>query len=115
MTTTQPRTRKAEFKTVKNHGFSYAVRPEVGAVVKLDERDITEQLLDGDGWSVPGYAGCDFRFPIFAGPIKNVAVNVEVVGRTLQRRSGADWVRVKIEWVGDCEPSTFSKGWMLVK
>jgi hypothetical protein len=37
-----------------------------------------------------------------------------ITGRTVKRRMGDEWVRVRIEWVGDCEPSTFCSGWLLV-
>jgi hypothetical protein len=40
-------------------------------------------------------------------------VNVVVTGRTWQRREGDYWVRVRIEFVGDGEPSVFVGGWLL--
>jgi hypothetical protein len=49
------------------------------------------------------------------GPIKELAVNVTVTGRTLQRMQGDLFVRVKIEFVGDGEPSTFTGGWLKVE
>ena len=48
------------------------------------------------------------------GPIKELAVNVTVTGRTLQRRQGSLYARCQIEFVGDGEPSTFTGGWLLV-
>jgi hypothetical protein len=92
-------------------------------VVKEDGRRIGEQLMQGDPepWG-QSWPGCDFRYP---NPIPEwrtkhaIACNVHVTGRTT--RHGSDigqydgwWVRVQIEWVGDCEPSTFSYGWMKV-
>lgn len=89
--------------------------PCVGSYIKLDARNIGEKLLPGDDFCDSGYPGCEFRFPLSGGgPIKSVAVNVKVTGRTIQYRQGSMWIRVQIEWVGDCEPSTYSGGWMLV-
>jgi hypothetical protein len=51
------------------------------------------------------------------GPIKSLACNVTITGRTPQTpfgKGGADCVRVKIEFVGDGEPSTFISGWMRI-
>jgi hypothetical protein len=88
--------------------------PAVGSYVLLDGRCIGENLLPGDNFSDSGYPGCDFRYPS-ATIGGSVAVNVKVTGRTLQRKNGANFVRCRIEWVGDCCPSTFSSGWLLVK
>ena len=62
----------------------------------------------------PGLAGfCDYYLPTNSGgPVKEVAVNVTITGRTRIRRQGGYWVRVKIEFVGDGEPSTFTGGWV---
>jgi hypothetical protein len=71
-----------------------------------------------DGWGLgncltAGLEGfCDFYLPTNSGgPIKEVAVNVEVTGRTMQRREGSYWVRVKITFVGDGEPDVVVRGW----
>jgi len=111
MNTCQPRTSTVETKII----FGREVRPEVGSLIELDDRDhIGELLREGDDFTCPGYPGCDFRFPINFGPIKDVAVNVKVTGRTRQIRTGSHWVRVQVEFVGDCEPSTFAGGWMRI-
>lgn len=89
--------------------------PAIGSFIELDNRNIGEKLLPGDNFSDSGWPGCEFRFPISCGgPIKSVGVNVNVTGRGVQYRQGGMWIRVQIEWVGDCEPSTFSGGWMMV-
>ena len=46
------------------------------------------------------------------GPVKAIAVNVKITGRTLQRICGDLFVRCQIEFVGDGEPSTFTGGWL---
>ena len=121
--TTTARKSTVETKNVKLYSWEdtadHAVTPEVGSVVNLDGPRHGEELLEGDAWSVSGYDGCDFRFPCNpAGPIKSVACNVVVTGRVCQKAFGVDgglWIRCKVEFVGDCEPSTFASGWMLVK
>jgi hypothetical protein len=92
---------------------------EVGSVVHLDGHPFAERLLAGDPEPVgDGWPGCDFRYP---NPVNEwreshaIACNVHVTGRTLQNRFGSLWVRVSIEWVGDCEPSTYGSGWLLVR
>ncbi len=97
--------------------YGREVRAKVGSVVELDGKRISEKLLPGDDNVCPGWLGCDFRWPNrhYPDPTRHaIACNVTVTGNTLQRRNGALYARVRIEWVGDCEPSTFSGGWLLV-
>lgn len=92
-------------------GETFEIKP--GDVIEPDGR-MSERLHPGDNFSDSGYPGCQFRIPVnSAGPIKSVAVNVKVTGRTWQWRGDRCWVRVRIEYVGDCEPSTFVSGWLL--
>lgn len=49
------------------------------------------------------------------GPIASLACEVVVTGRTLQRRMGSYYVRVRITFVGDGEPDTVTSGWMLIR
>lgn len=59
------------------------------------------------------WAGSQWRLPMHGvGPVRSVAVNVKVTGRSVQRRSDCRWVRAQIEFVGHCEPSTFVAGWV---
>ena len=62
----------------------------------------------------PGLAGfCDYYLPTNSGgPIKEIAVNIEITGRTRIRRSGGWYVRAKVTFVGDGEPSTHTGGWV---
>jgi len=109
--TSQLLARKSTVETKIIYGRE--VHPEVGSVVELDARDgCGERLREGDDYKVEGYDGCDFRFPINFGPIKDVACNVKVTGRTLKNRGGSHWTRCQVEFVGDCEPSTFAGGWL---
>lgn len=58
-----------------------------------------------------------FRFP---NPIQEwreihaIALNLSITGRTFQWRNGRHMVKLRLEWVGDGEPSTYSEGWLLV-
>jgi hypothetical protein len=93
------------------------VKAEVGSYVVLDGKNFGVKLLTGEDYVDSGFSGCQFRWP---NPIREweksraFACNVKVTGRTFQYRNGGRWVRVEVEWVGDCEPSTFAKGYMSV-
>lgn len=92
---------------------------EVGKVSKIIENrvitlsvgDRIEALLSSE-WDQAG-----FRFP---NPIHEwreihaIALNIEITGRTFQWRNGRHMVKLRLEWVGDGEPSTYSEGWLLV-
>jgi len=83
--------------------------PAVGSWICYDGGNaLGTALTEGDSFVDSGFAGCDFRTK------HGTAINVEVTGRTFQYRNGSRMVRVRIEFVGDCEPSTFTGGWMAV-
>lgn len=86
-------------------------------VTAVDGRDVSPTLgrlvqPDGWAWAVPlqpsGWSAADFRLPSANYPDRSWAVKVTVTGRTVQKGR----IRVKIEFVGDGEPSTFHSGWM---
>lgn len=91
--------------------------PKVGDVIICDgwgKSHCAEPLLADDGYKDSSFPGCQFRVPLRGGQYM-VAVNVYVTGRTLQRPFGVYggwWVRTKIEFVGDGEPSVFESGWI---
>lgn len=89
-----------------NYG-SVIARVDVGTYVEPDNWGIGEVLK-------PGLAGfCDYYLPTHSGgPVKELGVNVEITGRTRQRRCGGWYVRCRITFVGDCEPDTVVKGWV---
>jgi hypothetical protein len=50
---------------------------------------------------------CDFYLPVNSnGPIRHVAVNITVTGKVFCNQGG---LRGQVEFVGDGEPSTYSK------
>lgn len=88
--------------------YGSEIEVKVGSVIKPDEWRFPEKLVASD-WDA-----AQFRIPCTnGGPIKLLAVNVKITGRTWQRRECEYWVKVQIEFVGDGEPSTYSGGWML--
>ena len=103
--------------TPKTIEYGQEVCPKVGSHVKLDGKTFGENLLPGDDYIDDGFPGCQFRYP---NPVSGwgkshaIACNVEITGRKFRYWMGGRWVRIKIEWVGDCEPSTFTGGWMAV-
>lgn len=78
----------------------------VGTYVEPEQWGIGNKLNAG----LEGF--CDYYLPTNSGgPIKEVAVNVEITGRTRIRRSGGYYVRVKITFLGDGEPDVITGGW----
>jgi hypothetical protein len=74
--------------------------------------------IEPDHWRIgnllrPGLEGfCQYYLPTACGgPVKEVAVNVEITGRKPRRRAGDFYLRVKITFVGDGEPDTTTGGW----
>lgn len=88
--------------------YGVEVRPQVGSVILPDNWRISHKLQPS-AWDQ-----AEFYLPTgYTAGITKIAVNITVTGRTWQRHSGDLWVRVRIEFVGDGEPSVFHKGWML--
>lgn len=88
------------------HGNEVEVK--LGSCVRPDGWRFGQRLI-ASAWDV-----ARFRLPTgSAGPVESLAVNVVATGRTWQRREGGYWVRVRVEFVGDGEPSVFAGGWML--
>lgn len=88
-------------------------------IVQVDYRQVTlkvDKLLFIDGWKFgvrllkSDWTKAQFRVQSQTG--LQPAINLTVSGRTVQRRNDTHVVRVKIEFVGDDEPSTFHYGWL---
>lgn len=85
---------------------SFDVRPAVGRWVKPDGWRYGSPIIDGDDFST-------FRIPTHCGgPIKDLAVEIQVTGRTIQRKWEMRLVRVKITFPGDGEPDQITYGYM---
>jgi len=85
--------------------------PRVGDVIEADGWRIGQTLDAGDDFVDSGFPGCQFRVWM-GGGVFHVAVNVEVTGKPHYRGYGRCRSRCRIEFVGDCEPSTFTRGWL---
>lgn len=75
------------------------------------------RVVEPDRWKVGGtLVACDWDAAPFrlVGHHAYYPVKVAATGRTTQRRQGCLWVRVRITWVHDGAPETFSGGWMKV-
>ena len=72
-----------------------------------------ENIRKADGFSDSSFPGCQFRLPSVGGEL---AINLTRTGKDhyIRNAYGRNQYRnrVKIEWVGDGEPSTFSHGWI---
>jgi hypothetical protein len=95
------------------------IKAEIGSYVLIGNRLIGETLKAGTQFADAGFRGCQFYLPTQnGGPIRQVAVDIRVTGRTLQRRpyqADSLFVKVQIVFVGDCEPDTYADGWLHVR
>ena len=80
--------------------------PRVGDYVVVDGHKMGELLREDDGFKDSGFPGCSFRLPDCRG-LYELAVNVKVTGKVADRNGH---YRCKVEFVGDCEESTFVGG-----
>jgi hypothetical protein len=87
--------------------------------IQVDFRQVTlktDKLIYVDGWKFgvrlleSDWEKAQFRIPSQTGC--KPAVNITVTGRTVQRKNDTYVARIKIEFVGDDEPSTFHAGWI---
>lgn len=81
----------------------------LGDTLNLDTLSTARGLLP-ESWEA-----ADYRLPILGhGPIRSVAVRIEITGRRAQFRNadGSAWLKCRIVFVGDCEPDTYGKGWV---
>lgn len=63
-------------------------------------------LLPCDDW-----AAAEYRMPVKG---LDLAVNVEITGKTRVFWNGGSFRRAQITFVGDCEPDSTVKGWVRV-
>ena len=103
----------------------YIHTPALGEALIGDEWASHGNLIEGLEDLKDGFPGCQFYVTLNnGGPITQLAVNLTISGRKRHyvdscmhdedRAAGKRrWrQRVRIEFVGDCEPSTFTKGWI---
>ncbi len=95
--------------------YETEVEAKVGDYILVGDRKIGEMLQPGDAYVDSGYAGSQFRI---ASANESSPINIVITGRTFQRRPHQGtglYVRIRIIFVGDCEPDTECEGWLLVK
>jgi hypothetical protein len=109
-------TNNAKENAMRSQGkviYGNEISAKVDDVVLLDSRNISEKLGEWDIEPCEGFPGADFSWP--SAVVGSLAVNVHVTGRTFQYVSGGvRAVRCRVEFVGDCEPSSFASGWLFV-
>ena len=88
---------------------------------RFNKADLTPKLgswVTPDGWQLGGgtlvesdWNKADFRLTTSHEGLE-LAVKVEVSGRKVHFTSTGSRVRVKVTFLGDCEPDTETHGWM---
>lgn len=81
------------------------------AVIRMDGGNIHGAKRVDEPRVDAGYAGCDWRIGLRH---HELAINLRITGRVAQSWHGSNWIRCEIEWVGDYEPSTFTRAWLRV-
>jgi len=86
--------------------------PKVNDAVRPDGWMSFSNLTEGNSYSDSSFPGCEFYLPSCNFIDVKYAVNIKVTGKP--HFVSKDWYksRVKIEFVGDGEPSTFEGGWI---
>lgn len=82
------------------------------AVIRMDDGRIFGAKRTDEPRVDAGFAGCDFRLGL---RYHEIAVNVKITGRVEKMWNGSPWIRCRVEFVGDCEPSTFTRAWLRVR
>lgn len=86
--------------------------PKVGVWVKPDGWSHGVTLLDSDWDKANFYIPVDGAPLLRNGPIRKIAANIEVIGRAVTTKDEICVVRVKITWVGDESPDSYTRGYM---
>ena len=89
--------------------------PTIGDYVTPDYWPIGECLKASDGWKDASFPGCQFRLPCGTHLGYELAVNIKVTGKPhyiLSYGGSRCRSRIKIEFVGDGEPSEYTGGWL---
>jgi hypothetical protein len=98
-------------KKIRQYNETITVTPEAGMFVQPDNWGGGNKLATCEEWDA-----ADFRLDSWNYTDVSFGVNIEITGRTIQweRTWWQRRVRVRIEFVGDGEPSTFSGGWLWI-
>ena len=86
--------------------------PTVGDYLQIDSWGHGGQLLPGEPYVDAGFPGCQFRVE---GGHCSPCVDITITGKRAYRHNGNCLrVRVRVEFIGDCEASQFSGGWLIL-
>lgn len=97
---------KKESRVFDFYGNLHA--PKVGAYILLDGWRPFDCLTKGDDFST-------FRIPLNSqGPIKDIAIEVEVTGKVARRFEGCYWARCAVTYPHDGGPDSYSGGFLLL-
>ena len=92
--------------------YGFDVTPRIGSVIQPDQWKLSGRLIDVE---IFGKKFSEFRLTTNNGIIESLPVRIEVTRRTLQRRHGERWVRVRITFLHDGdEPDVTTGGLMFV-
>lgn len=86
---------------------------KIGNYIKKDGQAIGDRIFDCDDWDE-----ADFRYP---NPITEwreshaIACKIKITGRKERFFQGAAWMRIEITWIGDCEPDTITRGFVMIE
>jgi hypothetical protein len=87
------------------YGEIYEVEAKPGMYVKPDGWSVGQFLISGDSFSA-------LRLETGHTVIESLAVEIEITGRKFRYLNGSRFIRVKIIFLGDCEPNQETRGWM---
>lgn len=85
------------------------VQPRIGDTLYPDGWAPSSTYLNPSDWDK-----AEWRIPSARYSGIGLAIRLRVTGRTVQRKHGNLVVRVEITWVGDGEPDTYSKGYLVI-
>jgi hypothetical protein len=100
--------------SVTFYGKTHAV--QVGSEIYVDGWEPWPVKLQASDWEPAPYY-LPTQSGMQGGPIKALACNVKITGRTPQMpfgKGGTDCVRVQIEFINHPAESTFHSGWMRI-
>lgn len=89
-----------------------SIIPAIGDFIHPDKWNLGNNLTEGIPATNDGWPGSDFRLQ---GKYCDWGVNIKVTGRKVIYTSWGIKVRCQIEFVGDCELSTFGYGWLYTR
>ncbi len=104
-------TNTTEIPTFDGVYFETDASTITGAVVRMDDGRLFVAKRVDEARVDAGFAGCAFRLGLRH---HEIAINLRITGRVEKTWNRSGWIRCEIEYVGDCEPSEFTRAWLRV-